>query len=483
MTIKTNGKRAASRMQKAEPAALGTPFGELGVSGLLRWSGYIDEEFHRDLKGDRALKVYKEMRDNSPTVQACLYAYEMLLRGITWRVEAPGESSEDLRAADLIESARNDMSHSWQDLMAEVLSMLTFGWSYHEIVYKRRQGQQREPGESSRYDDGLIGWRKMPIRSQDSRTRWEFQPDGGIAGMYQQAPPVYEERYIPITKAGLFRPNVHKNNPEGRSLLRGAYVAWYYLKRIQETEAIGIERDLNGLPVGFVPAEIMSGSRTGAQATTYNAVKDIVTNVRIDEQHGVVWPMAYDSGGNQLYDFKLLSGGGAAKINPNDAIGRYQRDIAMTVMADFLFLGRENVGSLSLGTVRRSMLSAAAGTIADQIADVFNRHLIPRLLGYNGIRLEKLPEIHHGDIESVDLTQLATMITSLTGAGARLFPDLDLENHFRTMLGWPEMTEDQAVEREDLATEQATARAEAQAELMRANEERQAGKEPVNAER
>src|SRR3990167_2396335 len=466
----TNGKvRPANRIvAKQEPA----PFSEFGVSGLQRYSGYVAEEFHRDLIGDRALKIYKEMRDNSPTIQACLYAYEMLLRGISWHVTPGGEAGEDLQASHLVETSMHDMSHSWHDLVAEILSMLTFGWSYHELVYKRRQGQQRQPGLSSQYDDGLIGWRKIPIRSQDSRTRWEFQEDGGIAGLYQQAPPVWEERYVPITKAALFRPNVHKNNPEGRSLLRGAYIAWYYLKRIQETEAVGIERELNGLPVGRLPAELLSSTATAPQAASVAAFKKIITGIRVDEQHGVLWPRAFDDKGNDLYDIELLSGGGSARINPNDAIARYQRDIAMTVMADFLFLGRENVGSLSLGTVRRSMLSAAAGTIADQIADVFNRHLIPRLLGYNGLLVETLPKIGHGDIESVDLTQLASMITALSGAGARLFPDLDLENHFRTQLGWPEMTEEQAMEREDLATEQATARAEAQAELMRANEER-----------
>ncbi|MCE2604181.1 hypothetical protein LH384_34385, partial [Pseudomonas aeruginosa] len=44
-----------------------------------------------------------------------------------------------------------------------------------------------------------------------------------------------------------------KNNPEGRSVLRGAYRAWYFKRRIQEIEGIGLERDLAGFPVLTAP--------------------------------------------------------------------------------------------------------------------------------------------------------------------------------------------------------------------------------------
>jgi hypothetical protein len=36
----------------------------------------------------------------------------------------------------------------------------------------------------------------------------------------------------------LFRPHSPKNNPEGRSVIRNAYRAYYFIKRLEELEAI-----------------------------------------------------------------------------------------------------------------------------------------------------------------------------------------------------------------------------------------------------
>jgi len=471
---KGNGRHRLAGVVKQEPqpAQPTTGFSEIGQTGLLRYSGYINEEFHRDLTGDRALKIYKEMSTNSATVGACLFAVEKLMRGTSFFVQPGGDSNDDLRAKDLIETSLHDMSQSWHDCLAEILTMLTYGWSYHEQVYKYRRGPQRDVGQSSRHDDGLIGWRKLPIRSQDSRTRWEFDTSGGIKGMYQQPVTAPTELFIPIEKALLFRPNVHKNNPEGRSVLRTAYRSWYYVKRIEEIEAIGIERDLAGYPMGFVPAELLSGTRSSGQASIYNALKNFVVNIRRDEQEGGLWPMAYDGQGKPLYDFKLLSTGGTRQFNTTEVIQRYNREIAMSVMADFLFLGSTNVGSWALGAAKTSLFGAAVDSMLDQVDDVMNRHAVPRLLGLNGFRLEKLPELKHSNVESVDLNTIASMVTALSGAGARLFPDLDLENHFRNLLGWPEMTEEGYEDREADQVEAERRRADAKAELLRANEER-----------
>ena len=46
--------------------------------------------------------------------------------------------------------------------------MITYGWSWHEVVYKRRLGpKQKDPAKKSKYNDGLIGLRK--IRSAPKR--------------------------------------------------------------------------------------------------------------------------------------------------------------------------------------------------------------------------------------------------------------------------------------------------------------------------
>jgi peptide/nickel transport system substrate-binding protein len=157
-----------------------------------------------------------------------------------------------------------------------MLSMLIFGFSYHEIVYKYRKGDSKDPTKKSKHNDGRIGWRKMPIRAQETLFRWEIDIDGGIQAMVQTDPSTGGTYIIPIEKSLLFRTSSQKNNPEGRSILRNAYRPWYFKRRIEEIEAIGIERDLAGLPVAYLPPEYLSSTASPEQVSVLNAIKEIV---------------------------------------------------------------------------------------------------------------------------------------------------------------------------------------------------------------
>src|SRR5581483_9309062 len=85
--------------------------------------------------------------------------------------------------------------------------------------------------------------------------KWFFDENGQVKGLTQQ-PWIGQLIDIPIDKLLLFRPSAHKNNPEGRSVLRNAYRSWFFTKRLEEQEAILIER-MNGFPVIYVPSRLM----------------------------------------------------------------------------------------------------------------------------------------------------------------------------------------------------------------------------------
>ena len=74
----------------------------------------------------------------------------------------------------------------------------------------------------------------------------------------QQAVKKYSDWYVQgfeelLERALHFVTKSRKNNPEGHSILRGSYRAWYFKRRIQEIEGIGLERDLAGFPVLTAP--------------------------------------------------------------------------------------------------------------------------------------------------------------------------------------------------------------------------------------
>jgi hypothetical protein len=309
--------------------------------------------------------------------------------------------------------------------------------SYHETVYKIRDGDSRDPSHRSRFTDGRIGWRKWPIRSQDTLWEWQFDENGGTQAFVQSAPPDYTTRIIPIEKALLFRTESNRGNPEGLSILRTAYRPWRYKSRIENIEAIGVERDLVGYPVAWLPPSYMDASTaTAGQTAVYEYAKKMVTAMRRDEWEGAVMPQAYDANGNKLFDVTLLSTGGTRQFDTGAIITRYDQRMLMSVLADFMLLGAQQHGSWALSSDKTDLFAVALGAWVDGICDVVNTHGIPRLIRLNGMAPDLNPTLAHEDISSKDVREFSDSVSKLLTAGG-LTPDNGLENAIRETMELP----------------------------------------------
>lgn len=412
---------------------------EIGRVGQRRYGGIFYEEFLSELRGRKGAEVFTEMSNNDETIGAILFAIEMLVRQASWNVEPGGSTAKDREAAEFVKSCMDDMQQTWIDTISEILSFLTYGWSFHEIVYKRRMGRTKDNRTSSKYDDGLIGWMKLPIRSQETLYQWEYDDQDNLIGMTQMPPPDFGLITIPMNKAMLFRTRSRKDNPEGRSILRTAYRSWYFKRRIQEIEGIGIERDLAGLPVITTPEgmdiwdkddEDMNAIRAGLEA--------MVKNIRRDSTEGLVLPFGYT--------FELTSTGGSRQFDTNSIIARYDTKISQTVLADFIQLGHESVGSFALSSDKTNLFSMAICAFLDIICQTFNSQGIPALIDINGDHFAGVtdyPRLTHGDIEDVDLATMATFIKDMTSIGV-IIPDESLEDYVRQLGKLPKRTTDTA---------------------------------------
>lgn len=452
-------------------ARLPSPMKEVGVSGLKVFSGYVQEEFLTELRGPRGMRVFAEMRDNDATVGALLFAIDLLCRRVAWRVEAAAETPEAEEQAEFLESCLHDMSSAWADVISEALSMLVFGWSFAEIVYKRRVGpEESDPSKRSAYTDGKIGLRKLAPRAQETLVRWEMQEDGGIAGWVQQPPAAAAQVFLPIERGLLFRTQARKNNPEGRSILRNAYRSWYILKTLENVEAIGIERELAGLPVVSIPAQYLTSTEP-KDVLVRQAYEKIAKQLKFNEQGGLVIPSDtfLDVEGSPtaipMVKVELLSTGGQRSIDPDKAIRRHQGNIARAALADFLMLGQGDKGSFALSSNKTDLFLDACQTFLDSIAGVANLHLVPRLWRANGWPAVDLPKLRPGQVKPHDLAGLGDYLQKLAGAGATLFPDEDLDRYVRDAAGLP------APKDEDLEARREAAEAAAEAARLAAEGE------------
>lgn len=406
---------------------------EYGTTGLNRWGGNVSEEFLPQLRWPMAAKVFKEMSDNDPTIGAIMYMIKQLVKKATWSVLPASDSAEDKAAAAFLEECMDDMSTSWSATISEIMSYFVYGFSFHEIVYKVRRGPlQKDPRYRSKYSDGKIGWRKIPIRSQHTLYDWVFDPsDDGIIGMRQQAPPSYKLLTIPLSKGLLFRTELDRDNPEGRSLLRNAYRPWYFKKRIEEIEGIGIERDLAGLPILQPPENIDIWDPTNKDAVRMrNQAETVVRNVRRDKSEGIVLPFGWD--------FKLLSTGGTRQFDTNAIINRYDQRIAITMLADIVLMGGDKVGSFALADVKKSLLGYSLEGQTGSIASIFNKYAVPTLFRYNSFKITEFPKIQCSEIEMPSLNELGDYFRS---TGMKLDDDYELTNFLRQVASMPEMSE------------------------------------------
>ena len=180
---------SSSPTQVLQPKRNASDFIEIGRSGLKRFGGLVQQEFLTTLRGKQGIAVYREMRDNDPVIGASLTILEQTIRKASWFVELPEETQVQAKAAEFLRGCTEDLSHTWDDMISEIITMFPFGWAWMEIVYKLRKGDVRDPKRHSKFNDGKIGWRKIALRLQTSFSRWDFDDDGGIQGMTQNPAP------------------------------------------------------------------------------------------------------------------------------------------------------------------------------------------------------------------------------------------------------------------------------------------------------
>lgn len=215
------------------------------------------------------------------------------------------------------------------------------------------------------------------------------------------------------------------------------------LKNIQEVEAIAIERELNGLPVVYAPNEVINGTSPEAVAARAQYIK-MARDIKFNEQGGAVLPSDpyYDADGRvstmRKVELQLLASEGNRSIDTSGTILRYQREIARTVMADFMMLGSTDSGSFALSRDKSNLFIRAIKGWMDSIAETLNRKLIPKLFAMNGLDTDYMPFLSYGEIAPVDLEELGRYISDLARSGAPLFPDDDLERVLRNAAGLPE---------------------------------------------
>ena len=415
-------------VQKLSESQAKTP---LGVAGDNTYNGQIRaDEFLPELRGKKAIRKYREMRDNDSTVGAVMYAVEQILRDVDLHVKAANDTPAAQVEKEFVESVLHDMDHTLDDHIAEALGFLSYGFGWFEVVYKRRVGPtSRSEKKRSKFTDGRIGVRKIASRAPWTVSKFDVDTKTGeVLGVQQDVGFMNGRNYIPTNKSLYYRTTSLNGDPSGRSILRNAYTSYEYLNNLQAIEAIAVERELAGIPVARIPSEYLSGDASAAQSGFVSNLQQILRDVKFNEQGYIILPSdAYpDKDGApsnaRLVDIELMSSNGSRNIDINPIINRYQHDIARSMLSEFLLLGTSG-GSYALSKSKTDLFLRALESYIQAIVDVLNKQLVERLWELNGLNYDLMPTIVAGDVAPHDLREIASFLRNLNGAG------IDVSSH------------------------------------------------------
>ena len=421
--------------------------GEVGALALRVFNGVTQDELRRELNWPNSITTYKQMSDHS-AINAPLTLFSNIIAKATWTYKPPENATEEEKnQVKIINQMMGDMEHSWGDFIQDVLSANVFGFCVNEKVYRKRY-----KANGSMYDDGIIGWKKLPIRVQESISKFIFSEDGNdVIGVQQNLSSINDiyNRFsrksnlinIPRSKFLLFRTGKHRGDPFGKSPLRDAYLAWRFLTQLEELEALGVAKDLNGIPVLRLPPQVLSADGSPENQDQRLYFENAIRNLQVGEQMGIILPALYDEQGKSLYDIELLSTDGKKNFDLNKIKEYYRSLIFISLFADILLQGNTNTGSFALGSIKNSLSGAYAERLISNIAEVIQNDLIRQTYEINSWPTDRMGKLDFDNLDNTDIESLSKYLQRVASVGL-LEKDRAVLNAVRQGIGIDPLPED-----------------------------------------
>lgn len=381
--------------------------GETGLRGATPREGWLHQEFLTALRGRRGMKMYAEMANNDPLIGAVLQAHEMMIKSMQWYWTPSEESNEARAMKEIFEDLFNRrMVTTFGDVIEEALQMLVYGFMPMEIVMRR---MQLDEGES------VIGVHKLAPRSPDTLWRWRFDRSGDVIAMDQNL------QYgnvvtIPMAKLVNFRTVSKLGSPEGRSILRNAYTSYVKKQIVEDSEGKSASRAA-GLVVLRIPQRFLDPNAPPEDRRIRQAYENMGKAVARDRQAYLLLSSKTDPSGKFEYDIEYKTASTTNSTDYSPIIDRHDRRMAMSMLADFLMLGHEKIGSFALSQNKTDFFSTAVGAVGDNIAEPINRGLVPKIMELNGWDARLTPKLEHSDLRMQDPEVMTNIATTLAGAG------------------------------------------------------------------
>ena len=410
-------------------------------NGVRVIAGHIAEEENRALRWPFAMQTYSQMLKDA-TIAPAVAAVEMAIARVPWGVEAtPGKEEEQAKQVMFLNQVMIDMEQPFAESIRFLGTHNSYGFAASEKVYRFR-----ERSKGSKFNDGLIGLKKLAPIPQESIVAWNFKDKGkDLDGLYQAPPQVSnrnnfdtsvtnEPTFIPRKKFILVKNNSNKNSPEGVSPLKSVYRAWRYKQSMEEFEATSVSKDARGLKVLYLPPQYLSPDAPQEDKDVYSHYQTGISSLNNNEQSSMILPMFRDEKGNKMFELDVVSVMGTSANDVDKIIQRYRKELVTGLMASQLILGQEGGGSFSLAESLDSVTKMVVSARLTQIAEQLNHDLIPQLFALNGWDITDTPKFKYGEVSTESLDEIGKFVQRVAAVG--MFPKTpEAVNYVTSRLG------------------------------------------------
>ena len=391
--------------------------GNLGVSVDFQ-SIYSDSL--KELQFPYSLKTFDQMAKSS-VVASVLSAVNTIAGQADFYLDSYDQSDTHLSRKKFVEQCLfYDMKTSFNQVVKDFLTATQYGFSILEKVFRERRYT-----EGSLYDDGKIGIKYLPLRSQKSIEDFKYDDmNRELECVLQRIStknllkPEEAFKKLPADRIMLFKVNSSSNYPYGRSPLADAYMSWRVLEELRGIETVSANRNLNGIPHLSCPSEIMDESSDDPEdkARVFK-LKQQMSRVSSGEQTYVITPSdRYDQteGASAQYDFKVVTGSSSHLTALGSIISRYKNEVFQAMCADILTIDDGQSASSSLTTNKQTMFNMFVEARLREFIEVINSDLIPDLFARNGWDITKTPKLKYDRVEKLTVAEMAKAIQQLS---------------------------------------------------------------------
>ena len=396
-----------------QPMNLPSAIRRIGRTGLKSYMGIIHEQELPQLQNVLVrMRIFREMRLD-PTIGILEQAITRVLLAADFSTTPAGNTPEDKYAAELLWDIMNNMDTEWYEHVEDALEHLWFGFAITQMVMKFRK-------------DGNIGLADLMPMAQEMTFRWGRQDGSGKVSGIEMLDPVTGTIYrVPSEKFLHFTDRGRKRNPEGEGMCLHVWRSWRYKTNLQEIEAIGIERDMGGMPVFKIPDKPSEQEKQD--------IMEQARAMRADENAGLIVygdqeVHPYETEG-KMYDVRKV-------------IEDYAWDILAYSGAQWLKLGQDN-GTQALVQGTTDMFGLYLRAIQERMLSVWHKQMIPTLAMFNPklTTPNGTPKITWADPGVPDVKAILEAFASGVNSGV-ITPTRSDEVHIRSILDLPELPKD-----------------------------------------